>query len=228
MIDENLLTIMKGRRSIRVFDLDKSVETEKIEQVVESANWAPSACNAQAWHFIIIDDKGILDDLVKSGLKKAKNTPVVIFVFYRRYVHKKPINTYLDDHIQSASAAIQNMLLMAYNIGLGATWINGIDLDMKKILEIPYGYEFIAMVRMGYPRSDNIKSQKRNYRVSEIVSYNEFLLPKKDLERVDKIVIDKMIEYLKRYRVVQFAMKIVPISIKNKIMNKDIETFKKN
>ena len=148
------------RRSIRDFDLNKKVEQEKIKKIIEAANWAPSACNGQAWHFIIIDEKKILDRLIKKGLLKAKDTPVVIFVYYRKYIKQKPINEYLPDHVQSASAAIQNMLLMAASLGLGTCWINSIGAKMHRFIKAPFGYEFIAMLRLGYPKKA-IKEQPR-------------------------------------------------------------------
>ena len=110
MIDEQLRQAIASRRSIRDFYLNRKVEQEKIKKIIEAANWAPSACNGQAWHFIIIDEKKILDRLIKKGLLKAKDTPVVIFVYYRKYIKQKPINEYLPDHVNWAYTTIKTML----------------------------------------------------------------------------------------------------------------------
>ena len=229
MIDDKLLEIIKNRRSIRQFDLSKKVELEKINQLLEAANWAPSACNAQAWHFVVINDKFMINDLIEKGFSKAKNTPVLIFVFYRTYVKGKPINHDFDDDIQSASASIQNMLLMAHNLGLGATWINGINIDIKKVIEIPYGYKFIAMVKLGYPKHNESKEQIRKYSVSQFMTLNKFNLPKNDLENKKSIYLEKFIYTIKRIKLINLLIKLIPISVKKRIIGyKDIESFKKN
>ncbi|MCK4942800.1 MAG: nitroreductase family protein [Candidatus Aminicenantes bacterium] len=228
MIDEKLIDVIKSRRSIRGFDLDRKVENKLIWKLIESANWAPSACNSQAWHFIVIDDQKILNDLVLRGLKKAKDTPVLILVFYRRYVKNQPINPYLDDQVQSASAAIQNLLLMAHNLGLRTCWVNGINAPMEKFLKIPFGYEFIAMIRLGYPSRSELVPQPRKYRIDDIISYNHFSLPRKDLSARSEVMFEKLINHYRKYRLFQLLKRFIPRSLKNKFrLNKDIQSFKK-
>ena len=48
---------IQNRQSERAY-LNKPVEKEKIQQCIEAARLAPSACNAQGWTFVIVDDKG--------------------------------------------------------------------------------------------------------------------------------------------------------------------------
>jgi nitroreductase len=49
----DFMEIIKGRRSIRKY-LPTEVEDEKVKQILESGQWAPSASNKQPWHFIVV------------------------------------------------------------------------------------------------------------------------------------------------------------------------------
>ena len=82
----NFFDLVSKRQSDRGY-LDKKVDRELIEKIIEGARLAPSACNAQPWKFIVVDDenkkqslvKGLYDPLV--GLNKfAIEAPVFIVV----------------------------------------------------------------------------------------------------------------------------------------------------
>lgn len=167
----NVLNAIKNRRSIRNFS-DKKIEKEYIEQIIEAAQWAPSACNKQAWKFIAITNKQVKESLVKKAgsLKLIKTAPLVIAVVY----HRK-INKHHDANIQSASAAIQNMLLFAHSIGLGSLWVcsYGDEKKIYEILKIHKDYRIIAFVCIGYPNvKRTITPTRKN--IGNIVSYNQF------------------------------------------------------
>lgn len=53
---EPFLELAARRQSDRRFDADRPVEPEKIARIVEAARLAPSACNSQPWHFVVVDD----------------------------------------------------------------------------------------------------------------------------------------------------------------------------
>ena len=186
--------VIFGRRSVRNFH-DKQVEKEKINQLIEAAIYAPSASNKQAWKFIVIEDENIKKSIcsmngsvIKVGSDVILRAPIGIVVLYQNNVSKNYIQ--YKDTIQSAAAAIQNMQLMAYNLGLGTCWICKLPLQkyLKKLLNIPRDYDVIAYVALGYPKSDlddhTIKHfkddmnaamiRKRKYTIEDVVSYNLF------------------------------------------------------
>ena len=79
-----VLQAIKTRRSVRKY-LDKPVEREKINECLEAARLAPSACNSQPWHYIVIDDPKVKEAFCKeafSGVyamtKWAEKAPVLI------------------------------------------------------------------------------------------------------------------------------------------------------
>jgi nitroreductase len=183
----DLTCAIKKRRTIRKFS-KKKVDHSTITKLIESAIYAPSACNMQAWKFIIIESSRKMDKMIALGTAKwIKNAPLGILVIYRNDV---TINGKLyKDHYQSSAAAIQNILLEATNLGLGACWI--CDLPRPKyiraIFNIPKQFDIIAYIALGYPCDDNsnlslihygnksdFQNHTRKYNISQVINYNSF------------------------------------------------------
>lgn len=139
-----------GRRSIRSFSNDQ-VSDELLQKIIHAGVYAPSACNFQAWKFIIIDDDRIKDEIVsRGGSAIIKKSPQGILVIYRNNLmvtgHKH------FDYVQSAAASIQNMLLMAYSLGVASCWICNLpsSKELRPVLDIPKDYSVIAYIALGY------------------------------------------------------------------------------
>mgnify|MGYP006298884397 CR=1 FL=1 len=77
---ETMQTI-KTRRSIRTFK-PEPVPNQSVQQIVEAAMFAPSACNARPWHFVVIDDRALLDTIptFHPYSKMLKEAPLAIAV----------------------------------------------------------------------------------------------------------------------------------------------------
>ncbi|MCK4477789.1 nitroreductase family protein [Candidatus Bathyarchaeota archaeon] len=156
---------LKGRRSIRSY-LDKNVPEELVRQVIEAATFAPSAKNGQQWRFTVLTGKSKkeLTDLFRRELEMVsertgrenmgssflscdimEQAQVVIMVWNAG-------ERGWETEIHSVAAAIQNMLLKAYALGLGTVWIGDIfyTLDaLKKHLGKPW--KLMAAVALGWP-----------------------------------------------------------------------------
>ncbi len=159
-----------NRKSVRHFS-DKKISRETILKIIDSAQQAPSACNQQLWRFIVVENDSLKKELVHKagGINLFLSSSAIIFVLYKH-------NNVTDElaNVQSASASIQNMLLAAHALGLGATWINYIG-DRRKIhdiLQIPKEFFVLAAVIMGYPKG-KIKKPTRPL-VDEIVSFDKY------------------------------------------------------
>ena len=166
-----LFKAIYGRRSIRRF-IDKDVKPEDIKKIISAATYAPSACNIQGWKFIIIKDKGIKEKLVGKGtIKFIEYAPVGILVLY----DNRSENPEYSDYIQSASAAIQNMILAAYSMGIGSCWVCHLPLKgvLRKLFGIPPDYDPIAYIAMGYYEAEP-KVHPRKHSFNQIASFNRF------------------------------------------------------
>lgn len=179
-----------GRRSIRNFTEEK-IPMDVLKKIIHAGTYAPSACNFQAWKFIVINDEDVKNKIVSGGWSDIiKKSPQGILVVYRNdimvtgWTHK--------DYIQSAAAAIENMLLMAYSLGVASCWICHLppSEDMRPILNIPNNYDVIAYVALGYPvqgtgsnknqmlyhygSEENFKLHKRRFSEEQVICYNRF------------------------------------------------------
>lgn len=160
-----------NRRSVRRF---KKIVPERdlILEILDVSRWAPTHCNTQEIRFIIVDDDTIKQKIVDMGGSVIiKNAPIGILVIYSNSSDNKE---YLD-YIQSASAAIQNMLLYSYSKGLATCWIAHLPRksDLKMLFDIPAVYDPIAYILVGYPER-NAKIVPRKYKIEDIVSANRF------------------------------------------------------
>ncbi|WP_018248103.1 nitroreductase family protein [Orenia marismortui] len=162
---------IKNRRSIRVYN-DNPITKEEILKLIEAANWAPTACNRQSFKFIVINNKKIFNKILDKGAATfLKKIDTAILVLYDNQID----NLEYMDYIQSASASIQNMLLKAYSMGIGACWICHLPTKsfLRKLLDIPFNYDPIALISLGHYDKDPRK-MKRKKEAREIVSYNSF------------------------------------------------------
>lgn len=167
---------IKTRRSVRFFT-EKKVSHDKIIKIIEAANYAPSATDKQAWRFIIIDEKEKLSRLSnEGGAYFVEKAPLAMLILYE----KNTDNIEYQDHIQSASAAIQNMQLKITALGLGSCWVANLPSKktVRKIFNILNNYDPIALVVIGYPKNKPT-TIPRKHTVDDIISYNIFQLKEK-------------------------------------------------
>ncbi|MBU7040209.1 MAG: nitroreductase family protein [Theionarchaea archaeon] len=159
---------IKGRRSIRSY-LTDPVPEELIREVLEAATYAPSAKNGQQWRFTVLtgNAKKELTDIFRQELRflcreiGAENmgssfgscnimeeAPVVIVVWNAG-------EEGWETEVHSVAAAIQNMLLKAYGLGLGSLWIGDIFFVPEAFIrhfETPW--KLMAAVTLGWPNHD--------------------------------------------------------------------------
>ncbi|KYC45655.1 MAG: nitroreductase A [Candidatus Methanofastidiosum methylothiophilum] len=146
------LDAIKTRRSVRKF-IDKKISKDIIDKLLEAAMSAPSAGNQQPWHFVVIDDKKILEEVPKVSLyaPMAKEAAAAIVICGDPSLEK-----YSGFWVQDCSAATQNILLAAHALGIGAVWSGIYPLEdrasgFRALLGIPEKIVPLSIVIMGYP-----------------------------------------------------------------------------
>ena len=182
---DELISLIKGRRSIRHWKSDK-IKKDEINQLIDAARWAPSSCNRQPWHFIAIDDENVITKIgktVSGGDPFFVNAPLLVVVIIDFRSYRLPEEKYVI--YQDAAASIQNMLLMAHNLGLGACWASYTsDSNMiinermvRSSLDIPDYFKIGGIVAVGKPAEGVCVIPRRD--ITDIISFNKF----KKLER---------------------------------------------
>jgi nitroreductase len=167
---------IKGRRSIRTFK-DQEVSAELVEKLVEAARWAPSAGNLQPWEFIIIRKPEVKRKLVEAaqGQSFLEEAPVVLVVCAseNRSAQGYGVRGRTLYCLQDTGAAIQNLHLAAYALGLGTCWVGAFREDeAKEILKLPDGIRPVAIIPVGYP--DEVPPPGRRRPTSEITHHEAF------------------------------------------------------
>lgn len=151
-----MLDVIKNRRSIRSY-IDKSVEENKIIEILKSAMQAPSSKNSQPWEFVIVDDKEILSQLskVQHRAKHIKEAPICIAVLGNK-------NRFLKagKWMQDLGASTENLLLEATNQGLASCWTgvfpkNKVVNKVKITLDLPENLVPYALISIGYTNEEN-------------------------------------------------------------------------
>jgi len=150
-----------NRRSIRKYK-DQKISKENLDKILKAAMYAPSAMNLQAWRFIVIDDKEILVDTIKSipYAEMLRQSAAAIIVCGDSSVEKN--ESWL---LQNCSAAIQNILLSAHGLGIGSCWIaiHGMDdiyINTKAQFNLPDNIVPVSLISLGYP-DEVVKTEER-------------------------------------------------------------------
>jgi nitroreductase len=178
-----LLKLIGRRQSVRAY-ADQPVEKEKLMRCIEAARLAPSACNAQPWKFIIIDDtviKNAIADLTSSKLLSmnhfTKQAPVHIAVVREKANLTSNLGQVLKDKeypLIDIGIAVAQFCLQATAEGLGTCimgWFK--EKQVKRLLNIPYNKRLELIITVGYPASDEIRMKVRK-ETEKILSFNQY------------------------------------------------------
>jgi len=161
------------RRSIRKYKTD-AVEKEKVEAILKAASYAPSSNNRQPWVFIVCDERRVIDSIrathpYSSMLDEA---PLAIVVCADLSVY--PPGSVSDIYKIDCAAATQNLLLEAYELGLGTCWL-GVSpypdrmAGIGRLFNLPPNIVAHSVVAVGYP-----DEAKEGSRKEPEVHYNKF------------------------------------------------------
>ena len=209
----NAIECIKKRRSIRNF-IDKEVGMAQLGQILEAGTFAPSSGNLQNWFFILVTDQALKDQLATACLNQnwLAKAPVLIIVVadpgkVEREYGERGKNIY---SIQNASAAIQNMLLAATELGLGSCWVSAFDeLIVKRALAIPDEKTVHAIIPVGYS-NERVVSPAR-YKLTSVVFFEQWGAKIKDMDVTLRDYSEVVRKRLKKggEKVKKFAKKVV-------------------
>ena len=137
-----MLEFIKSRRSTRKF-MNKAVLEQMIAQVVEAGRYAPSGGNSQSTHFIVIENKEVLDKLADLAMKEFAKMEVTpdTYKSLANSINASKKGNYVfhyscpvlivtankkdyGNNIADCACALENMMLMANSLDLGSVWIN--------------------------------------------------------------------------------------------------------
>ena len=158
------LQAIKTRKSVRSFS-NKEIEDEKIEELMKAAMSAPSAVNRQPWHFYVIKDEDKKKEVIKEVQFGKYKSPIIIIPCIKE-IATIPFNH--DLAVCDLSAASENILLAAHDMGLGAVWCAVFPSkshmkSVEKVLNAPIGITPFCAIFVGYPSEDDKSKVKDKY-----------------------------------------------------------------
>ena len=162
-----------SRKSVRAY-LDKSVEKEKLNRVLEAARMAPSANNRQEWRFVVVTDEEKRRRLAEaaSGQRFVAEAPVVIAACAQ--TDGKIMRCGQACYPIDVAIAIDHLTLAAVAEGLGTCWIGSFDPEaVRQILGIPQEIVVVELLPLGYPEDPTAVSKSR-LPVETIVHYDSW------------------------------------------------------
>ncbi|MBI5074019.1 MAG: nitroreductase family protein [Nitrospirae bacterium] len=141
-----------SRRSIRKYTTDQ-VSEQTIQEILEAAMSAPSAGNQQPWHFVVIDDRKLLDrvpDLHPHALM-CREAQTAILVCGDPSLEK-----HVGYWVQDCAAATENLLLSVHALGLGGVWLGIYPrservIGVRKLFAVPEHVIPFALIPFGHP-----------------------------------------------------------------------------
>ena len=166
------LELVKKRYSVRAYK-SISIEDDKLQQVLEAARLAPTACNLQPFQLIVIHTKGKEAELRHIyGASWFTQAPIVICVCgmpSQSWVRSDGKNYWEVD----VTIAMDHLILAAADLGLGTCWIGAFNPDAaREVLSLPDDVEPIAFTPLGYP--DDQPGYKDRKSIDKLVRYEQW------------------------------------------------------
>ncbi len=152
-IDETLKFIL-GRRSIRAY-APGAVSEEAVQKLLEAAMAAPSAAACDPWRFIVVRNREKrlqIAEALPFGKMIGSAAVGIVVCGDLQATHDKQLSYLLQD----CSAAIENLLLCAHALGLGACWLGVHPREqrvaaLQRIFALPPNIIPVACVSIGRP-----------------------------------------------------------------------------
>ena len=180
---DEFLTLVRKRGSVRAYRPDP-VEKQKILRCLEAARLAPSACNAQPWTFIVVDEphlKNALADLTNDSWlplnRFAGQAPVHVVVV----VEKPNLTSSLGAIVKKRDfpwidlgIAAEHFCLQAAAEGLGTCMLGWFhEKKVRDLLDIPQKGRVGLIITLGYAADPTVQPKQRKT-IEEIVRWNSY------------------------------------------------------
>jgi nitroreductase len=149
----DLSAAIRSRRSIRSFQ-SNPVPEDLLRELIELANWAPSAGNLQSRDFVVVRERATREALARAAdqVELAQAPAVIAICTNASRVTKYGARGRELFSIQDAAAATENLLLAAHERGLGAVWMGSFEEDdVRRILSIPRHARPVTLIALGWP-----------------------------------------------------------------------------
>jgi nitroreductase len=180
----NFQELINKRQSVRKY-IEKPIEKDKIEQLIEAVHLAPSACNSQPWKLIIVDDPELKNKVANATFNKTVSfnkftleAPVIAVLV----IEKARLIAQIGGSIKNQEypeydigIAAEHFCLQAAELGLGTCMIGWFDeKKIQQLLNIPRKRKIGLVITLGHPPEGYKQRQKIRKPVDKICGFNSY------------------------------------------------------
>jgi nitroreductase len=179
------LEVIKTRHSCRNYSC-KEIDHNILQDILEAGRCAPSAQNKQPWRYLVINQSDLIKKIAFHSIIGSinffiKDAPIVIVACADMKSSLK-INQQ-DYYLVDVAISFQQMMLTAWNYGIGTCWLAAFDEGkLKELLDIPKNYRIVGLSPFGYPKEKNFYSKTvslfagsaKRKPINELFFYNSF------------------------------------------------------
>ena len=167
----NFNELIRHRHSIRSYD-GRPVPRDLIDQCLDAARLAPSACNSQPWTFIVVDDAATIERIVESACsgiyrlnRFIRTAPVLIVIITENSKYIARLGGKIRDvryNLIDIGIAGDHLTLQAEELGLGTCWLGWFQEEgVRAVLELPDTAQVDILISLGYPDDAPLPRKKR-------------------------------------------------------------------
>ncbi|MBQ6105345.1 MAG: nitroreductase family protein [Lachnospiraceae bacterium] len=148
------MELAKKRYSVRKFS-DKPVEKDKLEQILEAGNIAPTAKNQQPQRVYVLQSETALSKLKELTHCAYGAGTVLLFTYNEDEEWKNPLEDGVHSGVEDVSIAATHVMLRAAELGLDTCWCNYFaNSKLEEAFEIPANEHSVLIMPVGYAAED--------------------------------------------------------------------------
>lgn len=170
----DFLEIAKKRYSVRSY-LDRKVETEKLDKILQVAHVAPTAANLQPVHLIVVQENDGLEKIGKGANIYGAPLAVIVCADHDK-AWVRPFDNKQTSDID-ASILTDHMMMEATELGLGSVWVCYFKSDIiRREFSLPDNLEPVNILAIGYSNEEAADPERHSQTripVKELVSYEK-------------------------------------------------------
>jgi len=179
---KEILKLIINRQSDRKYS-DRPIEKDKLDRIIEAGRMSPSACNAQPWKFIVVNELELVTKVAGAASAKligmnsfvAQAQVIIVIVREKANMSSKVGATIKnkDYSLFDIGIATENICLQAEAEGIGSCIIGWFDEKLiRKLLSVPGSKRVELLITLGYSLSE--KREKRRKPLDDVVSFNKY------------------------------------------------------
>lgn len=164
--------VLQKRYSVRDY-LDKPVEQDKLDRILEAARIAPTGSNRQPFKFVIVRDAALRHKLVEACCDQAMVGQAPVVIAGVGTMPDRIMRCDIPGDPVDVAIALEHIALAAANEGLGTCWIGAFHQDkVREVLGIPKQCKVVEVMVLGYPADR--QGERTRKPIGEIVCYDRW------------------------------------------------------